>query len=242
MVRRRAARVRLQVDISQGVASAWDAWLLRLAQDHGVSLIFLHRENPLRRYYSLFDKGQANVGAKLGGLALPTQQIMEELRPTKAEDDLLTAWKKEADRLGVRTLRLTFEGMMADKPAALATISSFILGDDHHRWCPADRATLASGKRAAHAAAGFSFADLATDERKFAVHGSMVLSANVTNWPDVWAALAGTKFEKYLTQDGSVAPSSTFTRAQALAEKDAVIGALKDEVARLQRQAGHRAY
>ena len=61
----------------------------------------------------------------------------------------------------------------------------------------------------------------------------MVLSANVTNWPDVWAALAGTKFEKYLTLDGSVAPSSTFTRAQALAEKDAVIGALKDEVARL---------
>ena len=46
--------------LSQGIERSWDAWFLRMAADRGVRLIFLHRTNVLRRFYSAYDKDRRN--------------------------------------------------------------------------------------------------------------------------------------------------------------------------------------
>ena len=187
--------------VSQGVPKAWDSWFLRMAVDHDIGLIFLHRTNVLRRYFSAYDKerrikkkhvsagGKGHQAApRLPDFPLPVgSALIKGLEETYELNELLDEWQAEADEHGARTLRVSFEEMVADKSRALKSISKFILGD--HPWCDAGK---------------FSYA--AVDEPRTRLHGHP-LSDNVTNWRNVVAALKGTKFEKYLTMDGSTLPS-----------------------------------
>jgi len=188
--------------IAQRISLGWDAWFLRMAVDHDIGLIFLHRTNILKRYYSSVDKkrrDRLNIRAittnhgrhappSLPDFPLPVgSELVEGLEATYEENEMLDRWQAEADERGVRTLRVSFEEMVADKSRALKSISKFILGD--HPWCDAGK---------------FSYA--AVDEPRTRLHGHP-LSDNVTNWRNVVAALKGTKFEKYLTMDGSTLPS-----------------------------------
>ena len=47
--------------ISQHISSSWDAWFLRMAVDHDIGLVFLHRTNVLRRYYSAYPRPRGNL-------------------------------------------------------------------------------------------------------------------------------------------------------------------------------------
>ena len=114
-------------------------------------------------------------------------ELMEGLEATYAENEMLDRWRRQAEKHGVRTLRVSFEEMVADKSRALENITNFVLGD--HPWCDAG-----------------NFSYRAYDEAQIRLHGHP-LSDNVTNWKDVAAALEGTKFEKYLTMDGSRLPA-----------------------------------
>jgi len=183
--------------LSQRLALAWDSWLLRAAVDHGIGLIFLHRENLLRRYFSAFDKGvrdraHLDAGRQRDAPVLPDfplplgEALLRGLESARDDARLLDEWRAEAERRGARTLRMTYEQMTRDKPAALAEISDFILANQT-RCDPGD----------------FSWKGALAEEKHAALHGHVVLSRNVTNWPAVVAELRGTKFEQYLTMDGS---------------------------------------
>ena len=112
-------------------------------------------------------------------------QLIDGLKGAHKSNEQLDLWQAEADERGVRTLRVSFEEMVADKAKMLTNISKFVLGD--HPWCDAGK---------------FSYEALDEGKR---VHNHP-LSDNVTNWKDVVKTLKGTMFEKYLTMDGSRLP------------------------------------
>ena len=157
-------------------------------------------------------------------------ELVEGLEATYEENEMLDRWQAEADERGVRTLRVSFEEMVADKPsraragniaarfsappprrggaaAALRCIASDPPADGGGEIRPDRRRTLRNitrfvlGNHTGWCDAGnFSYEE--EDEVQTRLHGHP-LSDNVTNWKDVVAALEGKKFEKYLTMDGS---------------------------------------
>ena len=72
--------------LSQGVDLAWDAWFGRLARNHGISLIFLKRENLLRNFLSWYDKERHALSGGDGRIVtgrfrLPTEVLIEDMVP-----------------------------------------------------------------------------------------------------------------------------------------------------------------
>ena len=62
-----------------------------------------------------------------------------------------------------------------------------------------------------HAQGLFKPSQLCIRRRKIALHDEnaalcATVAESITNWPEVVAKLRGTRFEKYLTMDGSVLP------------------------------------
>jgi len=181
--------------LSQGIERSWDAWFLRMAADRGVRLIFLHRTNVLRRFYSAYDKDRRNklqisVTTKhapvVADFPLPLgSTLFNGLEEAYRENEILDRLRAEADALGVRTLRTSFENMMSDKSRALTAIEDFVLAD--------------------HPCRAEEWSNTIVAEKAARLH-SHPLSDNVTNWNDVVAALRGTKFEPFLTMDGSRLP------------------------------------
>ena len=81
--------------LSQGVDLAWDAWFGRLAQNHGISLIFLKRENLLRNFLSWYDKERHALSGGdgrvvTGRFRLPTEVLIEDMVPGGVERSLLS--------------------------------------------------------------------------------------------------------------------------------------------------------
>jgi hypothetical protein len=98
----------------------------------------------------------------------------------------------------MRTLSVTYEQLTRprawrgakaaaqDKAAGLARVAEFVL------------------PKPGACAGGFTFAGQ-EDAGDVVLHKATI-AETITNWPEVVATLQGTRFEKYLTMDGSVLP------------------------------------
>ena len=112
---------------------------------------------------------------------------------TEAQFARLDKIAADAKKRGLRTLAVTYEGLQApcrgcaeDKAAGLARVARFVL------------------PRPGACARNFTFAGR-EDDGDVKLHAATV-AESITNWPEVVAKLRGTRFEKYLTMDGSVLP------------------------------------
>ena len=83
-------------------------------------------------------------------------------------------------------LQAPCRGCAEDKAAGLARVARFVL------------------PRPGACARNFTFAGR-EDDGDVKLHAATV-AESITNWPEVVAKLRGTRFEKYLTMDGSVLP------------------------------------
>ena len=203
--------------LSQGVDLAWDAWFGRLAQNHGISLIFLKRENLLRNFLSWYDKERHALSGGDGRIVtgrfrLPTEVLIEDMEKTEAQFARLDTIAADAKRRGLRTLAVTYEGLQApcrgcaeDKAAGLARVARFVRARAAIESDAID-ATLSTQvlPEPGACARNFTFAGR-EDDGDVKLHAATV-AESITNWPEVVAKLRGTRFEKYLTMDGSVLP------------------------------------
>lgn len=191
--------------LSQGVDLAWDAWFGNVAERHGIRLVFLKRENLLRNFLSWYDKERH---AMLNGgdgrvvdtkrFKLPCEVLVSSMEKTAVQFAHLDTVEADAKKRGMRTLSVTYEQLMRprawrgakaaaqDKAAGLARVAEFVL--------PTPGAC----------AGGFTFAGQ-EDAGDVVLHKATI-AETITNWPEVVATLQGTRFEKYLTMDGSVLP------------------------------------
>ena len=92
---KRLIRARKIAPRGEGVDLAWDAWFGRLAQNHGISLIFLKRENLLRNFLSWYDKERHALSGGdgrvvTGRFRLPTEVLIEDMVPGGVERSLLS--------------------------------------------------------------------------------------------------------------------------------------------------------
>ena len=112
---------------------------------------------------------------------------------TEAQFARLDKIAADAEKRGLRTLAVTYEGLQApcrgcaeDKAAGLARVARFVL------------------PKPGACAKNFTFAGR-EDDGDVKLHAATV-AESITNWPEVVDKLRGTRFEKYLTMDGSVLP------------------------------------
>ena len=124
---------------------------------------------------------------------LPTEVLIEDMEKTEAQFRRLDKIAADAKKRGLRTLAVTYEGLQApcrgcaeDKAAGLARVARFVL------------------PKPGACAGNFTFAGR-EDDGDVKLHAATV-AESITNWPEVVAKLRGTRFEKYLTMDGSVLP------------------------------------
>ena len=112
----------------------------------------------------------------------------------------------------MRTLAVTYEGLQApcrgcaeDKAAGLARVARFVRARAAIESNAID-ATLSTQvlPKPGACAGNFTFAGR-EDDGDVKLHAATV-AESITNWPEVVDKLRGTRFEKYLTMDGSVLP------------------------------------
>ena len=118
----------------------------------------------------------------------------------------------DAKKRGLRTLAVTYEGLQApcrgcaeDKAAGLARVARFVRARAATESGAID-ATLSTQvlPKPGACAGNFTFAGR-EDDGDVKLHAATV-AESITNWPEVVDKLRGTRFEKYLTMDGSVLP------------------------------------
>ena len=118
----------------------------------------------------------------------------------------------DAKKRGLRTLAVTYEGLQApcrgcaeDKAAGLARVARFVRARAETDSDAIEAKLSAQVLPKPGACAGnFTFAGR-EDDGDVKLHAATV-AESITNWPEVVDKLRGTRFEKYLTMDGSVLP------------------------------------
>jgi len=189
--------------VSQKVDLYWRLWFGRMAREHDIGLVFLKRLNILRVWVSLVDKRRgtsiyekSKEGKNMNIADGP--RLLKYLGYIERDYAIMDDLQRNATRMGVRTLSITYEDLLKDRDGGMKAVADFVL----HPKTGAEG--LCENRRK------FDFSD-ASKTKSFGGHTGpktqvvhpRPMSSYVRNWPAVVATLRGTHREKYLTMDGS---------------------------------------
>ena len=183
--------------VSQKFESSWAGWFLRMCREQSIRLVFLTRENPLRVVASMADKirGQDSqrVSKKKGDLELWTgPKLLKRLDRIDNEYEFMRRARFDAEARGVAAMATSYETLRETRERGLDEMVQFVLGGGTCR-------------NARGNASKFRFETPSTkrrSRRSVQVH-PRPMSSYIGNWADVVATLRGTRYERFLTLDGS---------------------------------------